>query len=181
MADNPARAAFRAFKQRVATPRGLLMLFGSTVGVAVVLAVVFASYRDAFEGLVREKYPALSAEAQVLIKRLETEKPKAALVGVPFKILRQLYGAWMIDAEPRYAPLAERLHTGRAADTRILIERSLLAGAPHQRVRAIAFALATRSSSVATSLRVGLQRAREVGDDALAVRLEAALKEIERR
>ena len=173
------RRPMPAWKRKLKTPEGLAGLFGGTIFVALGIAIVLVSFRGFFEGLIKEKYPALSADAQRVMKRLDKESPRRVLVGVEFKLLRQIYGQWMLDPEKgRNLKLAARLHEGRPKETHILIERTLVAGTREQRLEAVEFALATGSSSVAASLSVGLQRAREVGDEAVVAKISEALEKL---
>jgi hypothetical protein len=151
------------------TLRGQAWLFGATLVVAVGLAGVAASQRAFFERHVLEKYPAVSATAADLARRIERgDRVDADLRATTPVVRADLYGEWMqrpaADARQR---TPATLMTLDPAFYRERVEMTLAGGSADQRARALLFVRASRSAVFAPSIRWTLERARATGDERL--------------
>ena len=139
------------------TVNGQLALIGAAFLGAVVLAAVMAFSLGFFEGYVREKYPKPEGGDEVadhyhtwMLDRDVSEQFPSSVVG----------------ADPEY-------FRGR-------VERTLAAGSREQKLRAVLFARLSGDGECVPVLRWGGRRARAVGDEELARRLDEAVAALSR-
>ena len=144
------------------TVNGQIALIGATFLGAVVLAVVMAFNLGFFEGYVREKYP----------------EPKGPTL-FSGDDLADHYHNWMLDRD-----VSEQFPSSVVgADPEYFrgrIERTLAAGSREQKLRAVLFARLSGDRGCVPLLRWGGRRARAVGDEELARRLDEAVAALSR-
>jgi hypothetical protein len=158
-------------KARLRTPHGQLQLLAALFATALVLALVVALNRPFFERYVREKYPEPPSLIEDLVTRIETGEAgpeEVTKLGREERV--QLYHAWQLGPDDP-APDARLPRVLFQADAQLyaeLVERTLAAGTPPQRLRAAVLAAASGHEDARAVLEWGLERARRQGDAALA-------------
>jgi len=149
-------------------PAAPAWLIGGTFALAIAVAVVFASWRSLFDGLVREKYGTADAKAEATVQQLAA--------GAPWQPtneqLEQLYRHWMRGGDGMEA-FARSLATLQPQWLAQRVGRTLAAGSPEQRRRALALVTLVRLAEAKPVLAPAIARADQVGDGELASLLRA--------
>lgn len=149
-------------------PSAPAWLIGGTFALAIATAIVFASWRSLFDGLVREKYGTADAAAEATVKQLTAAQPWQ-----PTKEqLEQLYRHWMRGGDGLEA-FARELARQQPQWLAQRVERTLAAGTAEQRRRALALVALVQLVDARPALERALVRAEAVGDAELAAALRS--------
>lgn len=156
----------RELRRFLRSPRGQLTIILGTLAGAVVVALVVALNRSFFEGYVREKYPQPAVEITTLSGAIERgEQGKEAIRRLAPTGRTGLYHVWMrAESTDGLTRLPAACYAADPPHYAALLERTLAAGSPTQRTRAIGFARQSGGAAFVAVLRWGLRRAESTRD-----------------
>ncbi len=143
-------------------PTGQLWLFGATFALAIVAAIVLASARPFFAGLMREEYGAASSVDSGIVERFVTDRDWTPTA----EDLEPLYRHWMRGDGKHLEEVALRLADEDPEWLVARLERTLVAGSAGQRRRALLLVERTRLSAARDVLIRMIDRAGRMGQAA---------------
>lgn len=161
--------ALARFDDHLRTPRGQLTLLAVGYALAAALAVTMAANRAWFESKRAERLDPVPASVAALASDLDLGRATAREVAqLPEHERSRLYDAWLASSGLRGPGLPRALAEVAPAQTRERVERTLCAGDPEQRRRAIELARLSGSDELLGALGWARERARRLRDDELA-------------
>jgi len=149
------------WKKKLRSPLGQVQLLGATLLGATIFAGFLATQQGWFESWIREKPPVTSAATERLANDIEAGKE----LPIDVADLEKLYGMWLVaDALPT-AKVAMVLTTDDPDWFHDRVERTLLAGTPAQRIRALELIQTSRDPELIPVLERSLARYQTIGPE----------------
>jgi hypothetical protein len=141
------------------TPRGLGLLLAAALAVSAAVAFAAGTRRSWFERHVSEAWPAPAAPAARAALPADARALRGAIRVLDVPAKRALYVGWMADPGSLPADGAAAMFDADAEAFSEWAARTLLHGSRAQRVRAIAFLVASRHPAALAPLREAADRA----------------------